>query len=564
MTVKRFFSGLLQRPVLLFSVLGAIFFLPWLGEVHLFDWDEINFAEAAREMILLDDYLRVHINYQPFWEKPPLFFWFQVLAMKSFGIGEYAARFPNAICGILTLGILVSMGRTLYDTQFGIFWALSYFGSILPHLYFKSGIIDPWFNLFIFTGLYLMVLGYWKQQGDHEISLPLSPSTYMILGGLILGLAVLTKGPVAGLIIGLVLLVYWIKQRFRLFLSIPHILLFGLMALVPFGIWLGIETWKNGSWFITEFTTYQIRLMQTQDAGHGGFPGYHVVVLLLGCFPASILAIKSLTGNIESGYRQDIRFWMLTLFWVVLILFSVVQSKIVHYSSLCYFPLTYLAALSLHRLSQEDMAWKGLLRWGLYSIGGLIALVCISAPILANALDFLEPLYADDPSAVASIRAEVNWSGWEFVPGACLLLVLFLADQLFRRQAFRQATWTLFGGGALFVMLALIFYVNKVESYSQRAAIEHWESLQGKDCYLTPFSYKSYAPYFYGQVKPPAPGSKAHDINWLLFGENDKDVYITTKIHRLNRLTDHVPDVEEIGRKNGFVFLIRKKKEANK
>ena len=32
-------------------VFGALLFLPGLGGVRLFDWDEINFAESAREMI---------------------------------------------------------------------------------------------------------------------------------------------------------------------------------------------------------------------------------------------------------------------------------------------------------------------------------------------------------------------------------------------------------------------------------------------------------------------------------------------------------------------------------
>ena len=54
---------------------GIIFFIPFLGKVHLFDWDEINFAESAREMIVTGNYHRVQINFQPFWEKPPLFFW---------------------------------------------------------------------------------------------------------------------------------------------------------------------------------------------------------------------------------------------------------------------------------------------------------------------------------------------------------------------------------------------------------------------------------------------------------------------------------------------------------
>ena len=63
---------------------GLILFIPFLGRAHLFDWDEINFAESAREMIATGDYLTVRINYLPFWEKPPLFIWMQVAVDEDF------------------------------------------------------------------------------------------------------------------------------------------------------------------------------------------------------------------------------------------------------------------------------------------------------------------------------------------------------------------------------------------------------------------------------------------------------------------------------------------------
>ena len=139
---------------LFFVLLGCIFFIPFLGGVHLFDWDEVNFAEISREMIVTNDFLRVQVNFQPFWEKPPLFFWIQVISMKLFGINEFAARFPNAIVGIITLLVLYRIGSFLFNRRFGLIWSMAYFGSILPHLYFKSGIIDTLFNLFIFSGIY--------------------------------------------------------------------------------------------------------------------------------------------------------------------------------------------------------------------------------------------------------------------------------------------------------------------------------------------------------------------------------------------------------------------------
>ena len=97
------FKADFKYPQLFLVALGALFFLPFLGSTHLFDWDEINFAESAREMMITGDYFRVHINFEPFWEKPPFFFWLQVVSMKIFGINEFAARLPNALCGIISL-----------------------------------------------------------------------------------------------------------------------------------------------------------------------------------------------------------------------------------------------------------------------------------------------------------------------------------------------------------------------------------------------------------------------------------------------------------------------------
>ena len=79
-------SKLLRKPYLFWSIIGALIYIPFLGASHLFDWDEINFAESAREMMVSGDYLSVQINFQPFWEKPPLFMWLQVLSFQFFHI----------------------------------------------------------------------------------------------------------------------------------------------------------------------------------------------------------------------------------------------------------------------------------------------------------------------------------------------------------------------------------------------------------------------------------------------------------------------------------------------
>ena len=51
---------------LLIIIGGLILFVPFLGATHLFDWDEVNFAEASREMLSTHNYSIPQIEFQPF------------------------------------------------------------------------------------------------------------------------------------------------------------------------------------------------------------------------------------------------------------------------------------------------------------------------------------------------------------------------------------------------------------------------------------------------------------------------------------------------------------------
>ena len=116
-----------QFPTQIFLlVIGVLLFVPFLGHVHLFDWDEINFAESAREMLLTHNYHIVQIDFRPFYEKPPMFIWLQAISMHYFGVNEYAARLPNAICGVITMLVVFNVGRFVFKSQLGVLWALMF------------------------------------------------------------------------------------------------------------------------------------------------------------------------------------------------------------------------------------------------------------------------------------------------------------------------------------------------------------------------------------------------------------------------------------------------------
>ena len=360
------------RNNIFIAAAAFLLFVPFLGAVHLFDWDEINFAECAREILVTHDYFSVKINFQPFWEKPPVFIWMQALSMSVFGINEFAARLPNAICGIITLLVLFNIGRKLVDERFGLIWVLAYAGSLLPHFYFKSGIIDPWFNLFIFCGFYYFIL--FTNNKNTRL---------LILSALFIGLSVLTKGPVAALVFGLCLGVYWIIKRFQPVLNIKEILIYILAVATVGGLWFLMLVLTGNTSIIKEFFLYQVRLFNTQDAGHGGPFYYHWLVLLIGCFPVSVFALRSFRkSSFDTPYQKHFKLWMMILFFVVLILFSIVKTKIVHYSSLCYFPLSFMGAYVIYKLINLEMQWKKITTILLISISGILGIILLALPFV--------------------------------------------------------------------------------------------------------------------------------------------------------------------------------------
>ena len=537
-----------QLYILVFALL---LFIPFLGSVHLFDWDEINFAESAREMLVTGNYGTVQIDYKAFWEKPPLFIWMQYLSMHIFGINEMAARLPNAICGLFSILILYRIGRKLYDEKFALLWVLAYAGSVLPFVYFKSGIIDPWFNLFIFIGLYYLI-----QFKNREVDS--KGIVFILCSAISLGLAILTKGPVALLIAGLVVAVYFVLNKFKFPTKWWHILLFFVVLLAVGSAWF-IYMALNGKFeVIQEFFVYQIRLFQTHDAGHSGFLLYHPVILFFGVFPASIIALLSYKKvNHDTLYQRDFHKWMTILFWVVLILFTIVRTKIVHYSSLCYFPISFLAAWVAYQVSERRIAFHKPLKILLLAVSSLLSIGIILLTNITLYKDWLiEKQLIADKFALANLQAIVPWSGYEWIVALLLPAGVALFILLLNKKYFITAFISLYSSVALFTLLALYIIAPRVEGYSQRAALDFYESIKGKNCYVCTVGFKSYAPLFYS-AKPLPQNSNALINDSLLYGKMDKPVFIVMKNTKKEEFLSKNTSWKYIYERNGFVFCIR-------
>ncbi len=544
-----------HHPIISYTILAsvlALLLIPFLGTVHLFDWDEINFAESAREMLVTGNYLEVQINYVPFWEKPPLFFWIQALSMKLFGVNEFAARFPNAIIGIISMLALFNIGNKLYgNKRTGLIWVLVYISSFLPFFYFKSGIIDPLFNLFIFLGIY--------QFSRFSNPKPTNPYLHVFLSALFIGLATTTKGPVALLIFLLTAFIFMIlNKKYKTFLNwrtfcvyIPTFLFFG-------GLWFILQFLNGNHTVLIDFIEYMIRLFKEEDAGHGGFLAYHFVVLFLGVFPASIFAIRAFKKEEERNIVQkEFKQWMAILFWATLILFTIVNTKIVHYSSLCYYPLTFFAMLSVDKILQGKIKFSNWMKITLSILafiwGGLVMSLYFIEKYKQRIID--SGIIKDD-FAMGNLEANVNWPIAISLIG--LLYILFMFYFLWINKKRQIKLLGIFISSLLFVESIMVLVVPRVEQYTQNAAITFYKDKVGKDCYVSTYGFKSYAHYFYTQqAKHTNINSK--DKEWLFSEKADKTVYVVCKNTRQKQFEKTYPYFELMETKNGFAFYIHKK-----
>ncbi len=537
-----------NKPYLFWILIGCVVYIPFLGSSQLFDWDEINFAESAREMMVTGDYLTVQVNFQPFWEKPPIFMWLQVLSFRFFGTFtpdawtsmEFAARFPNALVGIATLLLIFQIGKKHFSARFGHLWAFSYLAAFTPHVYASSGIIDPLFNLFIFLGIYAFSQFYTHVQSIR----------WVLWSGLSIGLGMLTKGPVALLLWGASLLVYGVVQKAWKNPSFLRLLVgASVSALISIGLfasWYAVIILKLGWGIWDDFVAYQLRLLTTGDAGHGQPVYYHAVVLLLGCLPISVWAALRLLRRNQGADMPDLTRWMQVLFWVVLVVFSLVKTKIIHYSSMCWLPLTYFSAQVLFEMQAGNVVWK---RW--YSVvlgllGLFFGLVLMLVPLIGMYAFELSP-YIQDAFVQGNLQAPVYWAGWEWLIGA--VFIALIAWAVIRKSMAYPVLIRLMLGSVFVMMAFMAVVLPKIAGYTQATPIDFYVSHVGQKVYIETVGFKSFAHLLYFEKQGPSPDGEA----LMKQSSTDRPTYFVMKSDAEDRFKYH-PHLQLMKEENGFLF----------
>jgi 4-amino-4-deoxy-L-arabinose transferase-like glycosyltransferase len=313
----------LYRHVDLLILLGLLalcylLFFHRLGDVGLIGPDEPRYAAVAREMYLSGDYITPRLHGTPWFEKPPLMYWFAALGYSIFGINEWGARFPSALGASISVFLVYLCGRRLWHRLAGSLAAVIMASSIGFFAFARAASMDMPLTACLTMALVFFLIGY------NDTSPARRWWFYAFYASL--GLGALAKGPVA---LGLPMLslagflVYrgkWSEWRSWH----PEGLLLGLGIAAPWYIACGVV---NGSEFIDVFFINQnFQRFTSTIHGHARPFYFYFPVLLLLTFPWTFLLLPTFRRRL--GKSELILFWWAIVPFVV---FSFSGSKLPGY-----------------------------------------------------------------------------------------------------------------------------------------------------------------------------------------------------------------------------------------
>lgn len=222
--------------------------------------DEARYAEIAREMLVLGDWVTPHLNFVKYFEKPPLVYWATAAAFASFGSGELAARLPSLLSALATIALTVWLAADMYGSSAALIalpiLALGPLFGICAQVLTLDMSLTFWLTLAI-VGVWV---GWCRTPSAHAAESRASahpgggrlfsaPQTGYRLTYLATAVAILVKGPVAVVLVGAVALLFlplhggWRALR-------PALDGTGFaLALVVAVPWFVLVSWRNPEFF---------------------------------------------------------------------------------------------------------------------------------------------------------------------------------------------------------------------------------------------------------------------------------------------------------------------------
>ncbi|MEY3735691.1 MAG: hypothetical protein RLZZ624_750 [Cyanobacteriota bacterium] len=291
-------------------LIGAALMLWQLGATGLVDETPPLFAASARAMAETGDWLTPRVNGLPRYDKPPLIYWLMGLGYLMPGqaswdpLGTWAARLPSALAVLAVMALLSAtllrwpqrprerLGASGQGRAIALTRALRSPALTAPLAYALSPLVLLWGRLAVSDALFsalvsATVLLAWRQLVGGGSVLPI---------WLMLGLAVLAKGPVALVLVALILSLFsWSQRQFlaywRQLRPWPGLLITALVALP----WYALELAVEGKPYWDSFFGYHNLQRFTSVVNHHLQPWWFFgPVLVIASFPFTPLLLVGL------------------------------------------------------------------------------------------------------------------------------------------------------------------------------------------------------------------------------------------------------------------------------
>jgi 4-amino-4-deoxy-L-arabinose transferase-like glycosyltransferase len=448
--------------LLLIVLVSAALNLPNLGAASLWDIDEGNNAEAAREMDTTGDWVVPKFNGELRVDKPALLYWLQLGAYRLFGVNEFSARLPSALAAVAAALGVYALGRRMFGAGAGLLAALVFASSLAPTVAGHFANPDALLTACAVWTLFFFWAGF--ARGGRPLFVPM---------GACMGLAMLAKGPV-GLLLPLAITTLFLLWSGRWRCLLDRRLLWGTLAFIvvmgPWYAWVATET--KAEFLRGFFLTHNFGRFLSPMENHRGPFYYYAAVLPLGFLPWSVFlgltawyglkAARGGDGDTPAENRLAVRLlwcWALVYFAA----FSLAATKLPNYILPLYPPLALLTGWVLDRWRRgaiEPRAWAlhlGLAGLGLVGVGLAVGLLLFGGTLPgpwapATPLPRLVPWAA--AGAVPVAGAALAWRCWQrrtamvgaLVATAVLflgLLAAFGSGALEKQKAPRALAWAM-------------------------------------------------------------------------------------------------------------------------